>query len=93
MYWNKTPRSEVKAELEHMPGKQLAIVRYEAGHSTHVEWVYNEPDIDGAKIIWARDMGAAQNAELIRYYPDRQVWLIRADDPPYIYPYPEPSSR
>jgi hypothetical protein len=27
-------------------------------------------------------MGAAQNEELLRYYKDRRVWLLDADDPP-----------
>jgi len=29
--------------------------------------------------VWARDMGEAGNAELIRYFPQRHVWLAEPD--------------
>jgi len=45
-----------------------------------MEWVYNQADIDNAKIVWARDMGPTDNVELIRYFKDRSVWLLQPDD-------------
>jgi hypothetical protein len=44
------------------------------------DWVYNQPDLAKAKVIWARDMGEAANRELIRAYPNRQVWIVDQDD-------------
>lgn len=58
------------------PGKHLVIVSYEATRYDTFEWVYNEPDIDGAKVIFARDMGPEKNRELLAYYRDRRVWRI-----------------
>jgi hypothetical protein len=52
------------------------------------EWVYNAPDIDHSKVIWARDLGPAQNLELIRYYKSRTVWLVQPDTDPIVSPYP-----
>jgi hypothetical protein len=53
-----------------------------------VEWVYNAADIDAAKAVWARDMGTADNEELIRYSKGRQVWLVKPDEkPPSLSPY------
>jgi hypothetical protein len=75
-------RAHVEARLESLPGKQLAIVHYTPGHSPLDEWVYNDPDIADAKVIWARDMGAAKNAALIRYYKNRTVWLVQPDKSP-----------
>lgn len=75
------PRAAVQARLESLPGKQLAIVHYAPDHSPLDEWVYNAPDIDHSKVIWARDMGPAQNLDLIRYYKNRTVWLVQPDDP------------
>ncbi len=40
-----------------MPSKQLVIVSYSPDHHPADEWVYNESDIENAKVIWARDMG------------------------------------
>ena len=84
----RTYRSELASKLEHKPGLQLAIVRYRSNHIPADEWVYNRADVDHSKIVWARDMGAAQNEELIRYFKDRQVWLVEPDQsPPEIAPY------
>ncbi len=75
-------RAQIEARLEQLPGKQLAIVRYGPGHETLDEWVYNAADIDGSKVVWAREMNAADNLKLMHYYPDRQVWLIEPDAEP-----------
>ena len=81
-------RAEVLEKLERMRGKHLAIVRYGPGHDIGKEWVYNAADIDGSKVVWAREMDAAQNQNLLEYYRDRQVWLIEPDrDPQLINPY------
>ena len=50
--------------------------------------LYNAADIDGSKVIWAREMDAANNLELIHYYKDRTVWLVQPDkEPAEISPY------
>ena len=75
-------RARVEKELESVPGKQLAIVRYAPGHDVYEEWVYNRASIDTSKVVWARDMDARSNEELLRYYKDRNVWLVEADCKP-----------
>jgi hypothetical protein len=74
-----TERASALAQLASLPGGQLVLVRYKPGHNTLIEWVYNGADIDKQKVIWARDMGVLDNQELLRYYKDRQVWLMEAD--------------
>lgn len=74
-------RARILADLQHEEGNHLVIVRYGADHISHEEWVYNEADIDGAKIVWARDMGPEQNQELIEYFKDRKQWLLEVDKP------------
>jgi len=87
-------RVQVEAQLNRQPGGQLAIVLYASDHHPIDEWVYNRADIDHAKVIWARDMGSAGNAELIRYYRDRSVWLVEPDAiPARVRPYPFEESR
>jgi hypothetical protein len=80
-------RAAVQAQLENMPGLQLAIVHYSPSHPTFREWVYNRADIEHAKVVWARDLGPACNATLIRYFKDRHVWLVQPDLPSKITPY------
>lgn len=74
-----TDRSVVERELVQQPGAQLAIVRYAPDHDPLDEWVYNRADIDASKVIWARAMDPASDAELIRYYSQRKVWLVQPD--------------
>lgn len=82
-------RAHVAEELSHLPGKHLVLVRYGATHEPADEWVYNLSDIDGEKTIWARELDPASNEELIRFYGDRDVWLVKPDAPEgRLVPYP-----
>ncbi len=82
-------RSAVLAQIKQYKGGQLVIVHYGPNHDTDQEWVYNDADIDAAKVVWARDMGASSNEELIQYFKDRQVWLLEPDEsPPKLLSYP-----
>jgi 4-amino-4-deoxy-L-arabinose transferase-like glycosyltransferase len=86
-----TERAQIEARLGEFPGGQLAIVRYSPGHNPEDEWVYNRADIDGSKVVWARDADAADNLELIRYYQNREVWLVEPDlTPARVSPYAIP---
>jgi hypothetical protein len=76
------PRALVEKRLNNTPGNKLVIVRYGPNHSPLDEWVYNAPDLDRAAVIWARDMNAAANDELIRLYKNRSVWLVQPDENP-----------
>nr|MDQ2901885.1 hypothetical protein [Acidobacteriota bacterium] len=75
------------------PGERhLIVVRYGPRHDPNREWVYNDADIERARVVWARDKGSFDNGELLRHFHDRQIWLLRADDtPPDLTPYKDPS--
>jgi hypothetical protein len=91
-HFQNLDRPRALAELRGLAGGQLVIVRYNQFHNSDNEWVYNRADIDAAKVVWARDMGDSENAELIRYFPQRRVWLAEPDlAPPRLSPYPAPA--
>ncbi len=72
-------RAAIQEKLSHTPGKHLILVRYDDDHNIHDEWVYNGAEIDTAKVLWARELDAAQNAKLFAYFKDRHVWLVEPD--------------
>jgi hypothetical protein len=83
-------RRQVEAKLEQESGLHLVIVRYGDAHNPGDEQVYNGPDIDRQKIIWAFDRGAVENRTLLQYYDGRKFWLLRPDPPhPRFDPYVE----
>ena len=84
-------RAAIGKKLSQTPGKHLIMVRYQENHNLHDEWVYNGAEIDTAKVLWARELDPAQNAKLIAYFKDRQIWLVEPDtDNTELIPYRPP---
>jgi hypothetical protein len=79
---NPERRIEVAKEIAQMPGKLLVFVRYWPQHIFQDEWVYNGADIDGQRVVWARDLGDSENRQLEHYYGDRKYLLLEPDSRP-----------
>ena len=77
-YVNK--KQKIIDELNQANSKHLILVKYKDDHKLHEEWVYNGPDLDESKILWARHMSEEKNDSLKSYFKDRKSWLIHADD-------------
>lgn len=73
-------RVRLEAQLNQIPGQHLVIVHNRRSHTGSDDWIYNKPDIDHAKIVWARDMGPEKNEELLRYFSNHRVWLVDQND-------------
>jgi hypothetical protein len=88
---NPQRRILVNRELDKIPGQLLVFVRYSQQHAFQDEWVYNRADIDGARIVWARDLGQAEDEKLLQYYPHRKALLLAPDMRlPQLGDYPQP---
>jgi hypothetical protein len=87
-------RQAIADKLAATPGKHLVVVRYDPGpdiHNIHDEWVFNGAEIDSAKVLWARELGAEQTAKLFLYFRDRTIWLVTPDtDNTYLQTYRPP---
>jgi hypothetical protein len=82
------PRRDTAAQIAKLPGRLLIFVRYWPGHIFRNEWVYNAADIDASRVVWARDLGEAEDKKLRAYYPSRSVYLFEPDArPPRLGPY------
>ncbi len=80
---NPARRIAVNRSLERIPGDLLVFVHYEyPPHAFQDEWVYNRADIDAARVVWARDLGAEENHKLLEYYPRRRALLLEPDARP-----------
>jgi hypothetical protein len=83
-------RADFCRQLEQQDGKHLIIVRYGPQHTPLVEWVYNDADIDAAKVVWAREMDPLDDKNLFDYFKDRKIWLLNINDdsrPPRLTPF------
>jgi len=80
-------RIAISKELARAHGRQLVVVRYSPAHGFH-EWIHNDASIDNARVVWALDLGTAENRQLVSYFRDRHVWLLTPDShPPQLRPY------
>lgn len=80
-------RAAIVQELDALPGKDVVLVKYAPDFDLDREWVFNGADIDGSKIVWARDMGPEKNQELLDYYRGRKFWIVQADGEAGLKPY------
>jgi hypothetical protein len=69
-------RSAIVDRLSTQAGAHLVLVR-SAGLKR--DYVYNRAHIDGATIVWAREMSHSSNQELFTYFRNRRRWLLEAD--------------
>lgn len=72
-------RDAITRRLAESGGRHVVLVRYPRRGDLYFavgEWVYNPADIDGAAVVWARDLGEDANARLIDYYRERRVWRL-----------------
>lgn len=81
-------RSVFSRQLNAAPGKHLVIVRYAPGHDVgNHEWVYNGADLEGSKVIWAREIPGVDMQPLLDHYRGRHVWVAEPDaSPPRLTP-------
>lgn len=80
-------RERLLAQLSRLPGQHLILVHYSMRDVPSKEWIYNRADIDGAKIVWARDMGPQANQELLRYFANRRIWYVDRSSGSVLMPY------
>ena len=61
-------RANLVKQLDAMPNMQLVIVRYAPDHFPFVEFVYNDADVDHAKIVWAREIPGVRYESALRVF-------------------------
>ena len=71
-----TVREAVKTQLLEKPGAHLVFVTYDRRYDLNLEWVYNDADLVNTRVLFAHDLGAAENRSLIRSNSGRVVWRL-----------------
>jgi hypothetical protein len=69
-------KSRVAAQLVKIDGKHLVFVKSKTDPNNLFQWIYNDADIDSARIVWARDLGEERDAQLAAYFHDRDAWMV-----------------
>jgi hypothetical protein len=72
-------RARMLSDFNQSGERHLVVVRYGPDHYYHQEWVFNEADIDGARVVWAREMDRESNLKLLDYFKGRRAWLLVVD--------------
>src|SRR5262249_30210580 len=73
-------RARLIAQLDHIGGEHLVFVHFHRAERGSIFWIYNDPDLSHSRIVWAHDMGDAENKELMKMYPNRKAWRVDKDD-------------
>lgn len=87
-------RAKLLDHLKQQAGKHLILVKYGPEHFSEREWVYNDADIDGAKVVWAHTMDIKANCKLVQYFKEHVVWTLEIDhddNPVKLNPFPRQS--
>lgn len=85
-------RAELQQQLEQDQARHLVVVPPNLKRPAVEGWVYNEADIDAAKVVWAHALNEAQNRQLLQYFKDRQSWRLDLEaNPPTLVPYSLPA--
>jgi hypothetical protein len=79
-----THREKILRMLADQPGDHLVLVPQGPGFDVEANWVANAADIDGARVVWAWQMTAAENRQLMSHFRERCVWLLLLDTNPPI---------
>ena len=83
-------RAAMIRDLETQGGRHLVLVRNtDLTPHLHV-WLYNQADLDGASVVWARDLGPKGNRTLLEHYRGRRLWTLQADGDLELHPYAAP---
>jgi hypothetical protein len=72
-------RAQLLQQLKQEHEEHLIVVSYGPTHSIDNEWVYNEADIDQAKVIFARAINKREDCQLIEYFKSRRIWSLEVD--------------
>jgi hypothetical protein len=76
-----------QALLKKHPRQHVIFVSYAGLPIPHEEWIYNPANIDAAPVIWALDLGQAENEKLRGYYSGRSFWRLKPADSKGLSPY------
>src|SRR5690606_6178023 len=83
-------------KLDRQKGKDLVFVdlREQSTKETlHRVWIYNEPDLDNAPVLWAWYLSPEENQKVIDHYADRKIWYINPYKNATLIPYRKHKER
>jgi hypothetical protein len=72
-------RASMESMLKRLAGTQLVFVHYASDNQDdNIEWVFNGPEIQNQKVIWARSLNPEADLRLIRMLRPASTWDLVA---------------
>jgi len=72
-------RHAIAEKLKALGHDHLVLVRYGPKHDIREEWIYNDADIEGSRIVWAREVNPAEDQLLLEHFKGRRFWILQVD--------------
>ncbi len=72
-------RARLADSLVTMTINTFFFVRYPRSYSVHNEWVFNGANVASQRVVWARDLGQAQDV-LLAHFPNVDADLVSVSD-------------
>jgi hypothetical protein len=69
-------RARIQARMEQTSGRHIIFMHFHYRENGSPFWIYNDPDPQNSKVIWAYDMGDTANQQFMKMYPGRQAWFL-----------------
>lgn len=80
-------RRSLIAHLTATGERHLVVVRPAYDQDPHADWVANGADLEGAAVLFARDLGPVETDVLLAHYQGRKAWLLKlAGGKPELFP-------
>ena len=75
-YHVRAERASIMDRLQRIPGDHVVLVSYGPQHEVYQELVYNQADIEHARVIWARSLSPESDRALVEHYRGRRIWML-----------------
>jgi hypothetical protein len=72
-------RSDIERRLQALGGRHLVFVRTRHPLEAEDAWYGNGPDLEASPILWAQEIDAKSDRQMLEHYRGRRVWTVQTE--------------